>query len=189
MYSGRGHVCVCLSVPRHIPTLLHGPGCNLGNGRGCPVVMHYWADLQLVHWFRCNDSIAPNAKCQRVLVLALCLVTGCGAVDAGLMGLFEKRRFRSLLIYIDEYDPNNEKTWKNFNTRVQTMQELFDKFGLDANTADFTGHALALYLNDEYVSALLVILIRWHFLSLFDIIKCTPCPRVSPRAVSSWVRV
>ena len=92
------------------------------------------------------------------------------------MGLFEKRRFRSLLIYIDEYDPNNEKTWKNFNTRVQTMQELFDKFGLDANTADFTGHALALYLNDEYVSALLVILIRWHFLSLFDIIKCTTGP-------------
>jgi len=23
-------VCVCLSVPRRIPTLLHGPGCNLG---------------------------------------------------------------------------------------------------------------------------------------------------------------
>jgi len=22
-------VCVCLSVPRRIPTLLHGPGCNL----------------------------------------------------------------------------------------------------------------------------------------------------------------
>jgi len=21
-----------VSVPRHIPTLLHGPGCNLGNG-------------------------------------------------------------------------------------------------------------------------------------------------------------
>jgi len=68
---------------------------------------------------------------------------------AGLMGLFEKRRFRSLLIYIEEYDPANEKTWKNFNCKAQSMQELFDKFGLDANTADFTGHALALYLNDE----------------------------------------
>ena len=30
------HVCVSvsMSVPRRIPTLLHGPGCNLGNGRG-----------------------------------------------------------------------------------------------------------------------------------------------------------
>jgi len=27
-----------------------------------------------VHGFRCYDNIAPNAKCQRVLVLALCLV-------------------------------------------------------------------------------------------------------------------
>jgi len=27
-----------------------------------------------VHGFRCCDNIVPNAKCQRVLVLALCLV-------------------------------------------------------------------------------------------------------------------
>jgi len=32
MYSDHGHLCVCLSVPHHIPTLLHGPGCNLGRG-------------------------------------------------------------------------------------------------------------------------------------------------------------
>jgi len=34
---------------------------------GCPLVVHYWADLQLVHGFHCYD----NAKCQQVLVLAL----------------------------------------------------------------------------------------------------------------------
>jgi len=39
------------------------------------VVMHYWTDLESVHGFCCHDNIAPNAKCQRVLVLALCLVT------------------------------------------------------------------------------------------------------------------
>ena len=36
--------------------------------------MHYWADLQSVHRFRCYDNIAQNAKCQRVLVLTVCLV-------------------------------------------------------------------------------------------------------------------
>ena len=36
--------------------------------------MRYWADLQSVHGFRCYDNIVPNVKCQRVLVLALCLV-------------------------------------------------------------------------------------------------------------------
>ena len=65
---------VCVSVPRRIPTLLHGPGCKLGNGRGCPLVVYYWVDFQSVHGFRCYDNIAPNAKCQRVLVLALCLL-------------------------------------------------------------------------------------------------------------------
>ena len=49
-------------------------GYNLGNGRGCPLVVHCSADLPSVHGFRCYDNmhvhIAPNAKCQRVLVLA-----------------------------------------------------------------------------------------------------------------------
>jgi len=36
--------------------------------------VHYWADLQWVHEFRCYDNTTPNTKCQRVLVLALCLV-------------------------------------------------------------------------------------------------------------------
>jgi len=67
---------VCLSVPRCIPTLLHGPECNLGNGRECPLVVHYWADLQSVHRFCCYDNIVLNTKCQRVLVLAVCLVLG-----------------------------------------------------------------------------------------------------------------
>ena len=32
-----------------MPTLLHGPGCNLGRGRGCPLVVQYWAELQSGH--------------------------------------------------------------------------------------------------------------------------------------------
>ena len=34
MYIGHGRLCVCLSVPCRIPTLLHRPGCKLGNGWG-----------------------------------------------------------------------------------------------------------------------------------------------------------
>ena len=41
-------VCVCLSVPRfaHYCT---DPDVTWGNGRECPLVMHYWADWQSVH--------------------------------------------------------------------------------------------------------------------------------------------
>jgi len=31
-----GHGRLCLSVPRRIPALLHGPGCNLGKWHGVP---------------------------------------------------------------------------------------------------------------------------------------------------------
>jgi len=49
-------LCVCPTVPRHIPTLLHGPGVTCWNDRGCPLVVHYWANLQSVHEFRCCDN-------------------------------------------------------------------------------------------------------------------------------------
>jgi len=59
MYCGHARlcVCVCLSVRGRTLTLLHGPRCNLGRGRGCPVVVHYWADLQSVHGLRCYGNI------------------------------------------------------------------------------------------------------------------------------------
>jgi len=62
MCIGHGRLCVCLSVRGRIPTLLHGPGCNLGNGNLIngevvrPLVVHCWADLQSVHGFRCYDN-------------------------------------------------------------------------------------------------------------------------------------
>jgi len=60
-------VSVCLSLAA-FPHYCTDPDVTWGNGRGCPVVVHYLADLQSVHAFRCSDNIAPNAKCQRVLV-------------------------------------------------------------------------------------------------------------------------
>ena len=60
MYCGHPRLCVglcvCLSRGR-MPTLLHGPGCNLGSGRGCSLVVHYWVDLQSVHGLRCYGNI------------------------------------------------------------------------------------------------------------------------------------
>jgi len=50
-------LCVCLSVRGRTPTLLHEPGCNLGHGRGCSLVVHYWADLQSGHGLRCYGNI------------------------------------------------------------------------------------------------------------------------------------
>ena len=63
---------VCLSLAA-FPHHCMDSDVSWGNGRECLLVVHYWADLQSVHGFRRHDNIAPNAKCQRVLVLTLCL--------------------------------------------------------------------------------------------------------------------
>lgn len=34
-----------------------------------------------------------------------------------------------------------------------TMKDVFDKFGLETPTKDFIGHAMALYLTDDYITA------------------------------------
>jgi len=69
---------VCLSVFLSLASFPHycmDPDVTWGNGRGCHLVVHYWADLQSVHGFRCYDNIAANTKCQRVRVLAPCLIS------------------------------------------------------------------------------------------------------------------
>ena len=89
------YLCVCVSVRGRTPTLLHGPGCNLGSGRGCPLVVHYWADLQSGHglrctggvlnitaevwnagfqWWRSGDITRTQNVSEYTLILALCLV-------------------------------------------------------------------------------------------------------------------
>jgi len=63
---------VCVSFRGCMPTLLHGPW---GIGRGCPLVVHYWADLQLVHWLHCYGNITQTRNVSEyMLVLAVCLV-------------------------------------------------------------------------------------------------------------------
>jgi len=72
------------------------------------------------------------------------------ALSTSLMGMFEKRRFRKFLVWTQTFDPTNSSTWENLDPKTVTMQQIYTKFGLDNNTADFTGHALALYRDDDY---------------------------------------
>ena len=57
--EGRGGTCPSMQyLATPMPTLLHVPGCNLGERyRGAPMIVHYWADLQSVHGFRCYGNI------------------------------------------------------------------------------------------------------------------------------------
>ena len=74
------------------------------------------------------------------------------ALASDLMGLFEKRRFKNFLVWVQEFSEEDPKTWKDIDPKAATMEEVYKKFGLDENTCDFVGHALALHRDDGYLS-------------------------------------
>ena len=73
------------------------------------------------------------------------------ALESNLMGFFQKRNFRTFLEFVSAFDFNNPATWDDVVPFSTTMSDVYSKFGLDKNTIDFTGHALALYVDDKYV--------------------------------------
>jgi len=59
MYIAHDRLCVCVCACLSRAAFLHycmGLNVTLGNGRVCPLVVHYWADSQLVHGFRCHGN-------------------------------------------------------------------------------------------------------------------------------------
>lgn len=72
------------------------------------------------------------------------------ALKSDLMGLMEKRRFKNFLQFVQEYSEDNPQTWKNVDPKNTTTEQVYQSYGLDQNTCDFVGHALALYRDDEY---------------------------------------
>ena len=56
MYCGDARLCVCVSAAVRAHYCMD-PDVTWGSGRGCPLVVHYWADLQSVHGLHCYGNI------------------------------------------------------------------------------------------------------------------------------------
>jgi len=70
MYCGHARLCVCLSVCLFAAACLHywtEPDVTWGSGRGCPLVVHYWTDLQSVHGLRCYDNTSNSRQSPAVI--------------------------------------------------------------------------------------------------------------------------
>eukprot|EP01038_Epipyxis_sp_PR26KG_P004247 gene4247-6026_t len=79
--------------------------------------------------------------------------TPAEALASSLMGFFEKRKFKNFLEFIQLYDKDKPSTYlKGKSLDRITAKQLYEEFGLDVNTQAFTGHAMALYSNDNYLS-------------------------------------
>jgi Rab GDP dissociation inhibitor len=73
------------------------------------------------------------------------------AVRSPLMGLFEKRRAKKFFEFIQAYDDKNPATHQGVDMASTPMKDVYTKFGLEAGTQDFIGHAMALYPEDSYL--------------------------------------
>ncbi|KAG6711003.1 hypothetical protein I3843_05G030000 [Carya illinoinensis] len=77
--------------------------------------------------------------------------TDVEALKSQLMGLFEKRRARKFFIFVQDYEENDPKSHEGLDLEKVTARELITKYGLEDDTIDIIGHALALYINDDYL--------------------------------------
>jgi len=73
------------------------------------------------------------------------------AIVSDLMGMFQKRKFRSFISFVNEFNYDDAKTWGGIDIKKSKVRDVFNHFGLDENTQTFTGHALALHLDDSYL--------------------------------------
>ncbi|CAN3365801.1 rab GDP-dissociation inhibitor [Diutina catenulata] len=74
------------------------------------------------------------------------------ALTSSLMGIFEKRRMKNFLLFIADYDDEVASTHKGLDLDKNTMNDVYNYFGLESGTKDFIGHAMALWLNDDYLN-------------------------------------
>jgi Rab GDP dissociation inhibitor len=74
------------------------------------------------------------------------------AVRSPLMGLFEKRRAKKFFEFLQGWKDSDPATHQGIDLDKDSMKTVYEKFGLEPGTQDFIGHAMALYLDDDYIT-------------------------------------
>jgi len=74
------------------------------------------------------------------------------AVKSPLMGLFEKRRAKKFFEFLQGWKDEDPATHQGIDLDRDSMKTVYEKFGLEPGTQDFIGHAMALYLDDDYIT-------------------------------------
>jgi len=85
---------------------------------GCPVIVHYWADLQSVHGFRCYDNIAPNAKCSLFIAVYM------RGIDTVVLGATFTVRGAMFLCAKAANELSHE--WKNYSVAETNQRSRYD---------------------------------------------------------------
>jgi Rab GDP dissociation inhibitor len=73
------------------------------------------------------------------------------ALTSSLVGIWQKNKFRGFLTFCGKYNPADKATHEGMDLTKVTAKALYDFYDLNEDTIDFTGHALALYMDDSYI--------------------------------------
>jgi len=73
------------------------------------------------------------------------------ALKSSLMGIFEKRRFRKFLMYVNQYEYGKLDTYEGRDLNKMTMRQLYEDFGLVSDTHEFISHAMCLKTDDTHL--------------------------------------
>ncbi|XP_057702523.1 rab GDP dissociation inhibitor beta [Corythoichthys intestinalis] len=71
--------------------------------------------------------------------------------SSDLMGMFDKRRFRKLLLFAQTFDVTKPHTHQDLDPQETTTRDLFSHFDLGLDVVEFIGHAVALHSSESYL--------------------------------------
>ncbi|XP_061642161.1 rab GDP dissociation inhibitor beta [Phyllopteryx taeniolatus] len=73
------------------------------------------------------------------------------AHNSDLMGMFDKRRFRKLLLFAQNFEVRKPRTHQDVDPDQTTTRDLFSRFDLGLDVVEFIGHAIALHGSESYL--------------------------------------
>ncbi|XP_051824247.1 rab GDP dissociation inhibitor beta-like [Antechinus flavipes] len=103
------------------------------------------------------------------------------ALASGLMGFFEKRRFRKFFVYALNFNEQDPRTYEGVDPRKTIGKDLFRRFDLGQDVTDFAGHALALNRTNSYLDHPCLETLQKIQLYTFSLAKNGKSPYLYPR--------
>jgi Rab GDP dissociation inhibitor len=91
-------------------------------------------------------SLIPGSYIANSKTIYKVPATAGEATTSTLLGLLERFRFKSMLEFINEFDPA-----KKYKESTLTARQFFKNYDLSVDAIEFCGHALALHTDDSYL--------------------------------------
>lgn len=117
------------------------PKALLARGDMARILVHIGA-IRYLDFCRVGDTYVYKGSKKKLYAVP---ATAKDAIASGVMGFFQKRRFRSFLEFVAKGEDADCK-------ENATMEDVFTRFGLGKTERDIAGHVLGLQRDDAYLS-------------------------------------